>query len=59
MRYSYETRNLCYKVNETIPVSGKRFLKCTNIEPWKVIQNLKNSSYLKNLNLMQQFWDVY
>lgn len=39
MRYSYEKRNLCYKVNETIPVSGKRFLKCTNIEPLKVIQN--------------------
>lgn len=39
MRYSYETRNLCYKVNEKIPVSGKRFLKCTNIEPLKVIQN--------------------
>lgn len=41
MRYSYEKRNLCYKVNEKIPVSGKRFLKCTNIEPLKVIQNQK------------------
>lgn len=37
MRYSYEIRNLCYKVNEIILVLGKRFLKCINFEFLKVI----------------------
>lgn len=52
MRYSYEKRNLCYKVNETIPVSGKRFLKCTNIEPLKVIQFLIFEKFKFNATIL-------